>query len=536
MKNCSVVACLSGLLAVAVFSSCEDRIEKKAAPEILYPSEELYIDMNASAFPAVICVVNSETGLKSVDLFIVKSGISGERLEEPYSEPVTVFYNRHSYSITETPEYTENMLFFKIVATDLAGQQTVSELPLNIRPPYALPEVYFSTDEAGLNIIPPDEAFIYIEESDMPDLYAQVSGEEDLNYLVFQRVKGNRRRIINDTIHFPAGIKQAAVSAREWPGGDTWNFEADDTGLNVRISAGPLDKRKDVLLPVQYLSWGTFTANESDDDFNGLTTGAEAVVSGSVASQTDIQSLAYTLYRRDGNILQSATPIAFSGKSFDFEVRFTATNDLGKIAVTMVDVRGKSKEAAFDCHVGYRYCYVLAGNASPGSAAVSVSPGPIISAKHGKSYAFCTAKELSADMDGGFSSWNSPGRTLRFTNLKNQKLYIPGTADKCFVDTWDSQPEYVVGQSTVTPADFDKTTVSELKSMAITPPSNANGFEMVDYMTSADRAPATIAVAIYETKIDGISKRVLLTVDKMEVHSSASPAKSTFWVKMKVEL
>jgi hypothetical protein len=527
------------LFAGMIFSSCEDKTEAKAVPEIAFPSDALDIDMNDMLMPPVICVVNSETGLKSVQLFVVKSGTDGEQLEEPYGNPITIFYNIHSCSVNETPVYTEDMTHIKVIATDLAGQQTVSSLSLNIHPPYPLPEIYFSTDREGLNPVSIDEALIYMEDSEMAELYAQVSSEEDLNYVIFRQVAGAQRTLINDTVDFLSGVKRAAVSAKEWPNGETYVFQKGTTGLNVCVSAGHRNKMRESTLPVQYTYWLALAGNQTDEDFNGLPLDEDVPVSGRVVSANDLQSLTYTLYKRDGSVLQPARPVAYSGKAFDFEFRFTPVNDLGKVVVNAVDTEGKSNEIAYECHAGYRYRRLLA-RASPGSQVLQTPPGVVFSARNGEIYDLCSASAIAADIDGGFSIWND-NTTICFSDVRNQeKLYsAPGTA-KCSANTWPYANQMPFGKFTYATADFDKITLNDFKSSTIPAPgtsatsTTARRQLLLENCTSA--SPAVSGIVIYETLVDNAPKRVVLVVDRMEEHNPSSVLSSTFWVKFKVQL
>ena len=87
-------------------------------------TESMSIDLNKTNNPSIVCVINSEVGLKSVQSCIVKEG----DIEMEIDNPVTDFFNKNSYSLSQTPVYTEDMIGFKVSATDINGQTSVLTL------------------------------------------------------------------------------------------------------------------------------------------------------------------------------------------------------------------------------------------------------------------------------------------------------------------------------------------------------------------------------------------------------------------------
>lgn len=127
--------------------SCNDDDKHTGpAPEILFMTESMSIDLNKTNNPSIVCVINSEVGLKSVQSCIVKEG----DIEMEIDNPVTDFFNKNSYSLSQTPVYTEDMIGFKVSATDINGQTSVLTLPFKVIPLRDAPVVSFNE---GINEI-----------------------------------------------------------------------------------------------------------------------------------------------------------------------------------------------------------------------------------------------------------------------------------------------------------------------------------------------------------------------------------------------
>lgn len=71
------------LCICATWYSCSDDTNQAAnAPEILFMNENLVIDLNKATNSPIVCVINSETGLKSVQTFVQKTGVDRIALEK----------------------------------------------------------------------------------------------------------------------------------------------------------------------------------------------------------------------------------------------------------------------------------------------------------------------------------------------------------------------------------------------------------------------------------------------------------------------
>ena len=70
LSNLILILCIC-----ATWYSCNDDADQAAAaPEILFMNENLTVDLNKATNPPIVCVINAEAGLKSVQTFIQKTG------------------------------------------------------------------------------------------------------------------------------------------------------------------------------------------------------------------------------------------------------------------------------------------------------------------------------------------------------------------------------------------------------------------------------------------------------------------------------
>ena len=70
LSNLILILCIC-----TTWYSCNDDTDQAAsAPEILFMNENLTVDLNKATNPPIVCVINSEAGLKSVQTFIQKTG------------------------------------------------------------------------------------------------------------------------------------------------------------------------------------------------------------------------------------------------------------------------------------------------------------------------------------------------------------------------------------------------------------------------------------------------------------------------------
>ncbi len=522
------------LFAISILFSCkEDDIVVKAPPTVMYPTDELYVDLNEEQ-PPIICVVNSETGLQSVAMYIILKGTSGEEMQESLGT-VTEFYSKNTCSIRQTPLFTEDMLRFKLVATDIAGQVTVSTLEFNIVRRSGLPVLYFSSDEEGeLRITPPLD---YVEDSYGSDIYLHVSGNgDDLKTITLSQSTALNTTEFKE-ITFAPGVKDTTINVMDIDG-VRHVFPKGTGALRAKAVAGSLNKEREISLSINYIYLISFSLDTGSEQFNGLPVNASKSLSGNISHVNALLSFTYTLFDRKGNQLQAPTPVVRDSEG-NFTIDFTATSTLGSIKLDAMDINGKTNSETVEVHVGYKFYHLLAGPAGGGTSDIY---GPFFSAAKGEILAFCDAKVESMLVDGGFSVYAATdgglGGTIRFSKLgitATEKFNPTFTsASACGVSTWASYVNRDIGLSSIKYKDFDKAGIDDFKDAAI---SGVDDKGIVLFRNLTSTAPMSSGnVAIYETQIGGVTKKVILCIEKAASHNPDAPLETTFYTKIKVAL
>ncbi|MDR2628101.1 MAG: hypothetical protein LBC40_08735 [Dysgonamonadaceae bacterium] len=316
----------------------DERYPAKGIPEVLYTTTPMKIDLNIVNNPPLIAVVQSETGLKSVRMYLLKTGDS----ETPWENEITYFFNKNSYSINLNVVYTEDMTGFKIVAVDLAGQTTVSILPFDITPLRNPPAVTFNEGIDELE---------YREGSAMPEITIKVLSEENLQYLVLSEVVNRVETKINiygnDTLRFTGGEQSFTINMAD----DAYRFKPGTTALKATAAAGPAGNPKIkvgtlyvnyVVIPPPVVTFDNTAETVTVDEFQALT------LTGHITAESKLSSVKY--YRQTASGL---TPIG-SELSFDPAVDsydFTAVLDRATVDVTAIvveatDATGKQTRTA----------------------------------------------------------------------------------------------------------------------------------------------------------------------------------------------
>ncbi len=325
------------LVAALCVASCgeDEKVKAVDTPEILFVHSPLAIDLNLSSNPAVISVVNSETGLSRVETYIIKSG----GVEEPFEEPVTNFFNPSSHSISYSPVYTEDMQGFKVVAIDRAGQKVSSVLPFAITALRNPPVVQFN---GGIETIP------YTEGMAMPSLVITITSEEDLNYLTLREVVNRAEGIIKisgaDTLFFAPGTRSHTFDFAD----DAFQFKLKTTALKAAVGAGPASNVK-VKVATLYVDFTYIPAPVvvyDQADPVSVNEFATLNLSGTITSQGGLTGVKY--YTRDtgGNDTEMAgTAETFSPSkaSHTFSVTYTnAAVNVDAIVIKATDALGKT--------------------------------------------------------------------------------------------------------------------------------------------------------------------------------------------------
>lgn len=532
MKQIKLI--LSGvisLLFVFFIFSCKDEDALKDAPVVLFPTDALTVDLNTVSTPSIICVVNAAGGLKSVSMYIVRVDENGKEVEEELDRPVTSFYNPTTYSVNQPTSFSEDMVRFKLIAIDRAGQVTIAEQPIEVIPIVGLPEIYFSSDQDGLNKI---NTVTYVEDDPMSDIFVHVSSEEKLKYLVLSQTTGSGTSLINDTIRFSNDEKKAVANLKTWSNGETYVFDKGTTAIRAKVVAGDLLKGREATLGVTYKFAVSLTLNEDLSGYNGLPVGGTSSFSGTILSPNPLNRFIYRLMARDGSILQEDSPIRV-GEDGAFRVDFEAGATLGAVHIEAENSAGKINSRVLDVHVGYKYYYLLASLANAKNTDFTSETGPVFSAELGGMFSFCGGKSQYKLMDAGFGIWNN-NKNIKLSNLNIASKFDAGKGNCSPIgssdDVWPDRNAYPLGKSVIAWADFDKAAITDFKSEPVVMETSEGTLLFKDMTTK----PVPVGVAIYEASINGQYKKVLVAVDKLVKHDAKTPGNSTMMVKFKVEL
>jgi hypothetical protein len=325
--------------AVAGYScDSEEQYPAGDVPGVLYRTSPMEVDLNLGGHPPLIAVVQSETGLKSVRMYLLKTGDA----EIPWESEVTSFFNINSYSICLNLVYAEDMTGFKIVAVDLAGQTAVSILPFSITPLRNPPLVAFN---GGM------EELDYREGAAMPEIVVRMSSEERLQYLVLSevvnRVEAKIQIYGSDTLHFTGGEQAFSFSLSD----DAFQLKPGTTALKATVAAGAAGNPK-VRVGTLYINYTVIpppvVAFDSDAETMAVDEFQPLALTGRITAESGLSSVAYYSQTASG-----LTPIG-SGQifdpavdAFDFSVVLErVTAGVTAIVVEATDVTGKQTRTA----------------------------------------------------------------------------------------------------------------------------------------------------------------------------------------------
>lgn len=598
--------------------SCNDDDKQSGpAPEILFMTESMSIDLNKTNNPSIVCVINSGIGLKQVQSWIVKEG----DIEVEIDNPVTDFFNRNSYSLAQTPVYTEDMIGFKVSATDVNGQTSTFTLPFEVIPLRDAPVVSFNDGIDEIN---------YKEGDPMPAISVKVSSEENLRYIAFSEVVNRMEKIIPingaDTLKFTNNEKEYVLNLQD----DGFQFKVGTTAIKIATGAGSTDMVK-VKIGTLRVNFQEIPAPEVIFDTEGdiqVNEFADLTVTGKMNSQTKVVSVNYykkteagneqigetvypdessynfsvtlqrvtfdvqalvieatdllgktTIVEKPLNIKELApapsitidqTAEQFNGVDINSSLRFTGkitseagivsavvtkktrkgevsieeisiTNDrevvldksytadieLAGLQLTAVDINSKQSSVSYDIHVGYYYHTVLMSlDGAPKHE--DSTPGCFFSASAARAFDYCDGKDNWQEVDIAFSSY-STNTVIRMASLKQSVTKFKHAT--CGLDKWDNvKGVYFKQASGIKRSTFDQATIDDMKAEKL-----ATGFAEVASLTEGNFETATEAVGVYETPINGVAKRVIVTYDHFVERTTQNLAASKFMIKVKIE-
>ncbi len=617
MKS-KVYIIISFICASLCWLSCnDDEKHTGSAPEILFMTESMSIDLNKTNNPSIVCVINSEVGLNSVQSWIVKEG----DIEVEIDNPVTSFFNKNSYSLAQTPVYTEDMIGFKVSATDANGQTSTLTLPFEVIPLRDAPIVSFNE---GINEIN------YREGDPMPSISIKISSEENLRYVAFSEVVNRLEKVVpingQDTLKFTNNEKEYVLNLQD----DDFQFEVGTTAIKIAAGAGSSDMVK-IKIGTLKVNFEEIPAPEILFDSEGdlqVNEFADLTVTGKINSQSKVTSVSYykettegkeqigeTIYPDESSYNFSVTlervtfdiqgvvieatdqlgktttiekplkvkelapapsiiidqtaeqfngvsidvPIALTGKitseagitsvvitkttrkgeesteeiniTNDKEVivaqSYTADIELAGLKLTATDINGKESSISYDIHVGYYYHTVLMSlDGAPKHE--DSTPGCFFSASTARAFDYCDGKDNWQEVDIAFSSYSS-NTVIRVASLKQSITKFKHAT--CGLDKWDNvKGVYFRTASNIKRSTFDKATINDMKAERL-----ATGFTEVASLTEGNFETATEAVGVYETPINGVAKRVIVTYDHFVERTTQNLAASKFMIKVKIE-
>lgn len=617
MKS-KVYIIISFICASLCWLSCnDDEKYTGSAPEILFMTESMSIDLNKTNNPSIVCVINSEVGLNSVQSWIVKEG----DIEVEIDNPVTSFFNKNSYSLAQTPVYTEDMIGFKVSATDANGQTSTLTLPFEVIPLRDAPVVSFNE---GINEIN------YREGDPMPSISIKISSEENLRYVAFSEVVNRLEKVVpingQDTLKFTNNEKEYVLNLQD----DDFQFKVGTTAIKIAAGAGSSDMVK-IKIGTLKVNFEEIPAPEILFDSEGdlqVNEFADLTVTGKINSQSKVTSVSYykettegkeqigeTIYPDESSYNFSVTlervtfdiqgvvieatdqlgktttiekplkvkelapapsiiidqtaeqfngvsidvPIALTGKitseagitsvvitkttrkgeesteeiniTNDKEVivaqSYTADIELAGLKLTATDINGKESSISYDIHVGYYYHTVLMSlDGAPKHE--DSTPGCFFSASTARAFDYCDGKDNWQEVDIAFSSYSS-NTVIRVASLKQSITKFKHAT--CGLDKWDNvKGVYFRTASNIKRSTFDKATINDMKAERL-----ATGFTEVASLTEGNFETATEAVGVYETPINGVAKRVIVTYDHFVERTTQNLAASKFMIKVKIE-
>lgn len=617
MKS-KVYIIISFICASLCWLSCnDDEKHTGSAPEILFMTESMSIDLNKTNNPSIVCVINSEVGLNSVQSWIVKEG----GIEMEIDNPVTSFFNKNSYSLTQTPVYTEDMIGFKVSATDANGQTSALTLPFEVIPLRDAPVVSFNE---GINEIN------YREGDPMPSISVKISSEENLRYVAFSEVVNRLEKIVpingQDTLKFTNNEKEYVLNLQD----DDFQFKVGTTAIKIAAGAGSSDMVK-IKIGTLKVNFEEIPAPEILFDSEGdlqVNEFADLTVTGKINSQSQVTSVSYyketaegkeqigeTVYPNESSynfsvtlervtfdiqavvieatdqlgktttikkplkvkelapapsIIIDQTAEQFNGVSIDVPIALTGkitseagitsvvitkttrkgeesteeiniTNDrkvivdqnytadieLAGLKLTATDINGKESSISYDIHVGYYYHTVLMSlDGAPKHE--DSTPGCFFSASTARAFDYCDGKDNWQEVDIAFSSYSS-NTVIRVASLKQNITKFKHAT--CGLDKWDNvKGVYFRTASNIKRSTFDKATINDMKAERL-----ATGFIEVASLTEGNFETATEAVGVYETPINGVAKRVIVTYDHFVERTTQNLAASKFMIKVKIE-
>lgn len=326
MNKHSIISLLAWCLAAVSLAACSDDSgldPSSAEPVVAYPYDTLVADLNMVDNLPVIAIVKSEPGLRSVSLSILTS--AGDKV--PVTT-VTEFFDRNSYSLSESVSYKADYVSAVVSAVDLLGRSAEAALPIKIIGIVEPPQILFTPD-----------SWTYDETvgGDIPRTHIEVFSSAMLRSVEITRVKTSGQTLFT-SVDFSSEDPQS-----EWTFDELIRYDEFDRGMKVKVTDSYGQVRiatmsvvyKTVPPPSVEFAAATIIADRNE----------EKGVQVAIASQAGVAKV--ELFRVEGKVETLVSETAYSGeKTLDYVGTMTFTDATSGVKVVVTDRVGRSSTAS----------------------------------------------------------------------------------------------------------------------------------------------------------------------------------------------
>ncbi len=306
-----IIVILSAILALAACVGKQDTdYASLPAPSIELMYQTLSPDLNRVDNTPVVCVVFSEAGLKTVELYMTESGAE-KRIAQ-----ITDFKDAHQYSLKETPSWTVDVTEVRIVAIDKADRKVQAVLPVEVTPVLPAPVITF------------EKEIIKIDERN-----------EDPSTVTtrFTITSSNTLESVKASLFTADGVVDVPLNPTFHAGESSYSFEQDidyfEGYRGLQVSATDANgKMKIETLPVNYIPAPAPTMEPTGttvvEPISVRATDSKSF-SFKVAAETGLSNIEVASVTKDiqGNDVLNRVAIEYYDASSDFEVEYSYTFD-----------------------------------------------------------------------------------------------------------------------------------------------------------------------------------------------------------------
>ena len=380
------------------------------------------------------------------------------------------------------------------------------------------PSVHFYSDTLKVDL----------NDTNLPSVICVVKSDAGLKSIKMFEVKsGNQEEQLGNTVTTFYNPHNYSVNVKPYYTDDLRKFKFVVTDVAGRETIS------EIILSITPLVKQYVFLNQNNEYFNGLQQNDTLSFSGTI--DEDVQSLSYSLIKRDGSVISTGHNLPLTGNLFSGS--FTVTDlELGKVVITAKNSNDSIlSDYAINTHVGYKLYHLVASLSGQQSKNIYTSPGCFFSAEKGQVFDYCGGKDNSEFVDIGFAAYNSYADIylLKLTSadkFRTLSSCSPNSYTDGAVRDWPTVNPYPVYPSSIAFPDFDKASILTIENEILGTPANvvlAKGFA---------GTPHSQTVGIYEATIGGATKRVLIAFDRLDAYNDVTKIYSTFWFYAKVQL